>query len=102
VARLVSFLKSLTGFSSHQQEMVAAIVALARKGAAPAAEWLALARASGDRWKEVKKCRQLLQRVAAVAGGPLASFFEEPATVWTARALSDRQKKDLIEFLKMF
>ena len=55
VARLVSFLQSLTGLSSHQQEMVAAVVELARKGTAPAGDWITLARTSGDHWKEVEK-----------------------------------------------
>jgi hypothetical protein len=55
VARLVSFLQSLTGLSSHQQEMVAAVVELARKGAAPTGEWITLARTSGDHWKEVER-----------------------------------------------
>ena len=54
VARLVSFLKSMGGLSSRQQEIVAAVLALARKGTAPAGDWLTLARTSGDRWKEVE------------------------------------------------
>jgi len=55
VARLVSFLQSLTGLASYQQEMVAAVIELARKGTAPAGEWITLARTSGDHWKEVER-----------------------------------------------
>jgi hypothetical protein len=55
VARLVSFLKSLTGLSSHQQQIVAAVIELARKEQAPAGEWITLARTSGNHWREVEK-----------------------------------------------
>ena len=55
VARLVAFLKSLTGLSSHRQEMVAAAVELARKGKAPAGDWLTLARTSANPWSEVER-----------------------------------------------
>jgi Ca-activated chloride channel family protein len=53
VARLVEFLKSLTGLSSHHQKIIDAVIDLARKGAAPAGKWMALARTSGDHWEEV-------------------------------------------------
>jgi hypothetical protein len=55
VARLVSYLKSLTGLSSQQQEVVDAVIELARKGTAPAGEWITLARTSGNHWKEVER-----------------------------------------------
>jgi Ca-activated chloride channel family protein len=55
VARLVLFLKSLTGLSSHHQRTVAAVIELARKGTAPAGEWIALAHTSGNHWREVEK-----------------------------------------------
>jgi Ca-activated chloride channel homolog len=54
VARLVSFLKSLTGLSSHHQRTVAAVIELAHKGTAPAGEWIKLAHTSGNHWKEVE------------------------------------------------
>jgi Ca-activated chloride channel family protein len=54
VARLVSFLKSLTGLSGHRQEMVAAAIELSNKGAAPAGDWITLAGKPGDHWKEVR------------------------------------------------
>ena len=55
VARLVSFLRSLTGLSTHQQETVAAVIERARKGTAPAGEWIRLARTSGNHWREVER-----------------------------------------------
>jgi hypothetical protein len=55
VARLVSFLKSVTGLSSHQQRIVAAIIELAQKGTAPTGEWIALAHTTGNHWKEVER-----------------------------------------------
>jgi hypothetical protein len=55
VARLVSFLKSLTGLSSHQQKVVATVIELARKGTAPTGEWITLAHTSGNHWKEVER-----------------------------------------------
>jgi hypothetical protein len=55
VARLVSFLKSLTGLSSHQQRIVAAIIELAQKGTAPTGEWVTLAQSTGTHWKEVER-----------------------------------------------
>jgi Ca-activated chloride channel family protein len=55
VARLVSFLKSQTGFSSNQQQIVTAVIELARKGTAPAGEWITLAQTSGDHWREVER-----------------------------------------------
>jgi hypothetical protein len=55
VARLVSFLKSLTGLSSDHQQIVAAIVELARKGTASPGEWITLAQTPGDHWHEVER-----------------------------------------------
>ncbi|HTT63948.1 MAG TPA: VIT and VWA domain-containing protein [Bryobacteraceae bacterium] len=55
VARLVSFLKSLTGLTGRQQEIVAAVLERARKGSAPPGDWLALAGAGGDHWDELGK-----------------------------------------------
>ena len=55
VARLVSFLKSLTDLPSQRQKVVAAVIVLAGKDTAPAGEWIALARTSGDHWKEVER-----------------------------------------------
>ena len=55
VSRLVSFLKSLTGLSSRQQQVVAAVIELARKGTAPAGEWISLAHTSGDHWRAVER-----------------------------------------------
>ena len=55
VTRLVSFLESLNGLASHQQQLVAAVIALARKGTAPAGEWTALAHLSCGNWTDVEK-----------------------------------------------
>jgi len=55
VARIESFLESLAGLSKHQQEVVGAVLELARKGTAPSGDWMTLARASGDHWKEVER-----------------------------------------------
>jgi hypothetical protein len=55
VARLVSFLTSLSGLSHRQQMVVAAVIELARKGTAPAGEWITLARTSGNHWRTVEK-----------------------------------------------
>ena len=55
VARLLKFLKSLSGLSSRQQQLVAAAIESAEKGAAPAGDWLGMADKPGDRWKEVMK-----------------------------------------------
>jgi Ca-activated chloride channel family protein len=55
VVRLVAFLKSLGGLSSQQQDIVAAVIELVRKGTVPAGEWTALARASGSPWDEVER-----------------------------------------------
>jgi len=55
VARLVSFLQSLTGLSNTHQQMVAAVIEMARKGTAPAGEWIKLACTSGDHWKEIER-----------------------------------------------
>jgi Ca-activated chloride channel family protein len=54
VVRLVSFLKSLAGLSSHHQRIVWAIIELAQKGTAPTGEWITLAHAAGNHWKEVE------------------------------------------------
>jgi Ca-activated chloride channel family protein len=55
VARLVSFLTSLTGLPSHQQELVAAAIELTRKGTAPAGDWITLTQTSGSHWTEVER-----------------------------------------------
>jgi len=55
VARLVSFLESLTGLAGHQQQLVAAVIDLARKDTAPAGEWTALAHLSGGSWRDVER-----------------------------------------------
>ena len=55
VVRLVSFLKSLTGLSSRQQRIVSAIIELAQRGTAPTGDWIALARTTGNHWKEVER-----------------------------------------------
>jgi hypothetical protein len=56
VARLVSFLKSTNGLlAPHQQQVVTAVIELARKGSGPTGEWIALAHTSGDHWKEVER-----------------------------------------------
>ena len=55
VSRLVRFLKSLTGLSSRRQQVVDAVIELAQKGTAPAGEWLRLAHATGNHWKEVER-----------------------------------------------
>jgi hypothetical protein len=54
VARLVSFLKALTGLSSLQQQIIADLIALARKGTAPTGDWITLAYGSGNHWKEIE------------------------------------------------
>ena len=54
VARLVSFLTSLTGLSSRRQQIVDAVIGLVRKGEAPPGEWVTLAHTSGDHWTEVE------------------------------------------------
>jgi Ca-activated chloride channel homolog len=54
VARLVSFLKSLTGLSGDRQQIVVAVIELVDKGTAPAGDWITLARTSGNHWKEVE------------------------------------------------
>jgi hypothetical protein len=55
VVRLIGFLKSLTGLSSQQHKVVAAVIELASKGTAPAGEWTALAHTSGMHWGEVER-----------------------------------------------
>jgi Ca-activated chloride channel family protein len=55
VARLVSFLTSLTGLSSRRQQIVDAVIGLVRKGEAPPGEWVTLAHASGDHWAEAER-----------------------------------------------
>jgi hypothetical protein len=54
VARLVSFLKSLTALSSHQKQIVNAVIVRALKGSAPAGEWVTVAHAGGNQWKEIE------------------------------------------------
>jgi hypothetical protein len=55
VARLAKFLKSLSGLSSRQQQLVDAVIERADKGTAPNGDWLGLALKPGDHWKEVMK-----------------------------------------------
>jgi Ca-activated chloride channel family protein len=55
VVRLVSFLQSLTGLSSYQQQIVSAIIELAQTGTAPTGEWIALAHTAGNHWREVER-----------------------------------------------
>ena len=55
VARLESFLQSLTGLSSHLQQVVSAVTELARKGTAPAGDWITLARTPGNHLNEVER-----------------------------------------------
>jgi hypothetical protein len=55
VARLESFLQSLTGLSGHVQQVVAAVMEFARKDTAPAGDWIALARTSGNHLKELER-----------------------------------------------
>jgi hypothetical protein len=55
VARLESFLQSLTGLSSHLQQVVSVVIELARKGTAPAGDWITLARTPGNHLKEVER-----------------------------------------------
>jgi Ca-activated chloride channel family protein len=55
VARMVLFLKSLTGLSKHHQRTVSAVIELAHKGRAPAGEWIKLAHTAGNHWREVEK-----------------------------------------------
>ncbi len=60
VARLESYLQSLTGLSSQVQQVVAAVIELARKGTAPAGDWMTLARTSGNHRKEVERSLKTL------------------------------------------
>jgi hypothetical protein len=55
VVRLVSFLKSLTGLSGQEQRIVSAIIELAQRGTAPTGDWIALAHAGGNYWKEAER-----------------------------------------------
>jgi hypothetical protein len=55
VARLESFLQSLTGLSSHLQQVVSAVIQLARKGTAPVGDWITLARTPGNHLNEVER-----------------------------------------------
>jgi Ca-activated chloride channel family protein len=55
VARLVAFLEKLTGLSRYRREMVDHVLELARKGNAPAGDWLNFASAQGSQWKAVEK-----------------------------------------------
>jgi hypothetical protein len=55
VARLESFLRSLTGLSSHLQGVVTAVLELAHKGTAPAGDWITLARTRGNHLKEIER-----------------------------------------------
>ncbi len=53
-ARLVLFLENVKGLSKDHRKSADAVIALARKGKAPAGEWLALAHMPGDHWKAVE------------------------------------------------
>jgi hypothetical protein len=55
VARLESFLQSVTGLSSHLQQVVATVIELARKGTAPDGDWMTLARTTGNHLREVER-----------------------------------------------
>jgi Ca-activated chloride channel family protein len=52
VARLVAFLKSLTGLSPDHQQLLAIVVTL---NSAPPGDWLTLATASGSHWKQIAR-----------------------------------------------
>ena len=55
VARLVSFLRKVSGgLGRERQETVAAVLERARGGDAPAGNWLALMPGAGDWWQEVE------------------------------------------------
>jgi len=53
VGRLLAFLQSLGGLPAPKQKLAEAALAAARKGKAPAGEWLALARTTGDHWSAI-------------------------------------------------
>jgi methenyltetrahydromethanopterin cyclohydrolase len=55
VVRLVSFLTSMNGLATQRQGTIAAVVEWARKGSAPAGDWIALARTPGEHWSEIDK-----------------------------------------------
>ena len=55
VARLVNFLKLITGLSSEQQQIIARTLELAGHGAAPPGNWPALARSAKNPWKELAR-----------------------------------------------
>jgi hypothetical protein len=67
VARLVSFLTSLAGLSSRQQQIVAAVIELVRKGEAPPGDWVTLAHIAGNHWKEVERG---VRNAQGVTGAP--------------------------------
>ena len=52
VARLVGFLKSLTGLSPNHQQLLAIVVSL---NSAPPGDWLNLTKTSSDHWKEIAR-----------------------------------------------
>ena len=54
VARLVAFLKSLSGLDPDRQKMMDAVLDLARNGRAPEGDWLAIASRAEDHWKEIE------------------------------------------------
>ncbi len=55
VARLLSYLKSLTGLGGRRQNTVAAVLEMAANGAAPPGDWVKLAQTSGEHWSELEK-----------------------------------------------
>ena len=55
VARLLKFLKSLTGLSKQHESLIASLVAKAEKGQSPAGDWLHLATTPGPHWDELTK-----------------------------------------------
>jgi hypothetical protein len=67
VARLVSFLTSLAGLSSRQQQIVAAVIELVRKGEAPPGDWVAIAPIASNHWKEVETGLRNAQGVTGAA-----------------------------------
>ena len=70
-ARLVSFLKSLTGLSSHQRQIVAAVIELTGKGTAPPGEWITLAHTTGNHWNEVERSVLNAQGITRTSSLPI-------------------------------
>lgn len=55
VARLVTFLESLSGLDAGKRKLVDGALAAARDGHAPPGDWLRLARTGGDQWDALAK-----------------------------------------------